>query len=276
MTTAVEQCVALIGQRAPGFAPRAGIVLGSGLGGYADQAEIVATIPYGDLPGFPAPGVAGHSGKLILGRIGGTAVALLQGRAHYYEHGRADVMKVPVRTLARLGCETLVLTNSAGSLRTEMAPGSVMLVTDHINFTGQSPLFGEIGNDRFADMVGAYDATSAQRLKDIAAAAGIRLHGGVYMWFCGPSFETPAEIRAAAMLGADAVGMSTVPEVILARHAKMKVAALSIITNFAAGMSEEKLSHGHTLENARLAADAVTRLLDEFLATLSQATPGQD
>jgi purine-nucleoside phosphorylase len=270
MTTAVEQCLAVIGARAPGFAPRAGIVLGSGLGGYADRAEAVATIPYGDLPGFPAPGVAGHSGQLVLGRIGGTPVAVLQGRAHYYEHGRADAMKVPVRTLARLGCETLVITNSAGSLRAAMVPGSVMLITDHINFTGQSPLFGDAGNDRFTDMAGAYDAASAQRLKEIAAAAGIGLHSGVYMWFCGPSFETPAEIRAAALLGADAVGMSTVPEVILARHAKMKVAALSVITNFAAGMSEEKLSHGHTLENARLAAAAVARLLDEFLATLGK------
>jgi purine-nucleoside phosphorylase len=269
MTTAVNECVAAIRARAPGFAPRVGIVLGSGLGGYADQAEIVATIPYADLPGFPAPGVAGHSGKLVLGRIGGTPVALLAGRAHYYEHGRADVMKVPVRTLARLGCDTLVLTNSAGSLRREVPPGSVMLITDHINFTGQSPLFGESGNDRFVDMVGAYDAVSAQRLMGIAASESITLHQGTYMWFCGPSFETPAEIRAAATLGADAVGMSTVPEVILARHAKMKVAALSIITNFAAGMSDEKLSHGHTLENARLATDTVRRLLNEFIKGLN-------
>jgi purine-nucleoside phosphorylase len=269
MTTAVEQCVEVIRTRAPGFQPRAGIVLGSGLGDYADQAEAVATIPYADLPGFPAPGVAGHSGKLVLGRIGGTPVALLAGRAHYYEHGRADVMKVPVRTLSRLGCETLILTNSAGSLRREMAPGSVMLITDPINFTGQSPLFGETGNDRFVDMVGAYDPASAQRLIAIAAAQGVTLHRGTYMWFCGPSFETPAEIRVAATLGADAVGMSTVPEVILARHTKMKVAALSIITNFAAGTSDEKLSHGHTLENARLAADTVRRLLNEFIKGLN-------
>jgi purine-nucleoside phosphorylase len=267
--TAVEQCVAVIRARAPGLAPRAGIVLGSGLGGYADEVEAVATIPYADLPGFPAPGVAGHLGKLVLGRVGGTPVALLAGRAHYYEHGRADVMKVAVRTLAGLGCETLILTNSAGSLRREMPPGSVMLITDHINFTGQSPLFGESGNDRFVDMVGAYDGASAQRLRAIASAAGVTLHQGVYLWFCGPSFETAAEIRAAAALGADAVGMSTVPEVILARHARMKVAALSIVTNFAAGMSEEKLSHAHTLENARLAADAVRRLLNEFIAGMS-------
>jgi purine nucleotide phosphorylase len=269
MTTAVDQCVALVRARAPGFTPRAGIVLGSGLGDYADEAQAVATISYSDLPGFPRPGVAGHSGKLVLGRIDATPVALLQGRAHYYEHGHADAMKVAVRTLAALGCETLILTNSAGSLRREMPPGSVMLITDHINFTGQSPLFGETGNERFVDMVGAYDAASVQRLRDIAAKLGTTLHEGTYMWFCGPSFETPAEIRAAATLGADAVGMSTVPEVILARHAGMKVAALAIITNSAAGMSDEKLSHAHTLENAKRAADTVRRLLNEFVRGLT-------
>ena len=271
MTTAVEQCVALIRARAPGFSPRVGVVLGSGLGPYADQAEAVAAIPYGDLPGFPAPGVAGHSGRLVLGRIAGTPVALLAGRAHYYEHGRADAMKVPVRTLARLGCDTLICTNAAGSLRRDMAPGSVMLITDHINFTGQSPLFGETGSSRFVSMVGAYDAASAGRLADSAAALGLTLHKGVYLWFCGPSFETPAEIRAAAVLGADAVGMSTVPEVILARHAGLKVAALSVITNFAAGMSEEALSHEATLHVAKEAEERLSRLLTAFLATFSRA-----
>jgi len=268
MTNAVDQCLGIIRARAPGFSPHAGIVLGSGLGDYADQAEVAASIPYGDLPGFPLPGVAGHSGRLILGRIGGTPVALLQGRAHYYEHGRADVMKVPVQTLAALGCTVLVCTNSAGSLRREMGPGSVMLITDHINFTGQSPLFGETGNDRFVDMAGAYDPASAQRISTIAASLGVTLHTGVYIWFCGPAFETPAEIRAAATLGADAVGMSTVPEVILARHAGMKVAALSIITNLAAGMSDTPLSHEQTLKTSRLAADAVRRLLNRFVSEI--------
>jgi purine-nucleoside phosphorylase len=266
MTTAVEQCVAVIRARAPDFRPRAGVVLGSGLGEYANELQPVASISYADLPGFPATGVAGHAGKLVLGTVGGTPVALLAGRAHYYEHGDASVMKVPVRTLSGLGCEMLILTNSAGSLKLDMPPGRVMLITDHINFTGQSPLFGETGSERFVDMVGAYDGASGQRLKDIAVARNIPLHQGTYMWFCGPNFETPAEIRAANVLGADAVGMSTVPEVILARHARMKVAALSIVTNFAAGMSQEKLSHAHTLENARLAADAVRRLLNGFVA----------
>lgn len=270
MTPEVEQCVGLIRSRAPGFVPRVGIVLGSGLGDCADQAQIVAAVSYGDLPGFPTPGVAGHAGKLVFGRIAGTPVALLQGRAHYYEHGRADAMKVPVRTLAQLGCELLICTNSAGSLRPDMGPGSIMLVNDHINFTGVSPLFGETGSERFVDMVGAYDADGARKFTDAAATIGVRLHSGVYIWFSGPSFETPAEIRAAARLGADAVGMSTVPEVILARHAGMKVAALSIITNFAAGMGGGALSHQETLDTARSTADTVRRLLNEFLGALGR------
>jgi purine-nucleoside phosphorylase len=268
MTGAVEQCVGIVRARAPNFSPRAGIVLGSGLGDYADQTEVIAAIPYGDLPGFPASSVGGHAGRLILGLVGSTPVALLQGRAHYYEDGRADGMKVPVRTLAALACEMLICTNAAGSLRPEMGVGSVMLVTDHINFTGQSPLFGETGNARFVDMVGAYDAAGGGRLTAIAASLGLTLHQGVYIWFCGLAFETPAEIRAAAKLGADAVGMSTVPEVILARHAGMKVVALSIITNLAAGIADVALSHEQTLNNSRLAAEAVRCLLNQFLGEL--------
>ena len=172
---------------------------------------------------------------------------------------------VAVTTLAALACEMLICTNSAGSLRPEMWAGSVMLVTDHINFTGQSPLFGETGNARFVDMVGAYDAASGGRLTAIAASLGLTLHQGVYIWFCGPAFETPAEIRAAAKLGADAVGMSTVPEVI---HAGMKVVALSVITNLAAGIADVALSHEQTLKNSRLAAEAVRRLLNQFLCEL--------
>ncbi|MCW5744800.1 MAG: purine-nucleoside phosphorylase, partial [Alphaproteobacteria bacterium] len=219
MNDQVQQCLALIRARAPGFSPRTGVVLGSGLGGLADEVQAVVTLPYGTLPGFPQPSVGGHAGRLVLGRLAGAAVALLHGRAHYYETGRADAMKVPVRTLAALGCEMLLLTNAAGSLRREMVPGSVMLVADHINFTGVSPLFGETGDSRFVDMVDAYDPGLRRRLHDVAKAAGVTLHEGVYIWFAGPSFETPAEIRAAGRLGADAVGMSTVPEVVVARHA---------------------------------------------------------
>jgi purine-nucleoside phosphorylase len=270
MTTAVEQCVSLIRARGPEFRPRVGIVLGSGLGSYGDEVEAVATVPYAELPGFPAPSVEGHAGRLVLGNVGGIAVALLAGRAHYYEHGRADAMAVPVRTLARLGCETLILTGAAGSLRSDMGPGSVMLVTDHINLAGASPLIGEGGNERFVDMTDAYDPASARRLQNIAASLGVTLHTGVYAWFSGPNFETPAEIRAAAMLGAHAVGMSTAPEAILARHAGFKVVALAIITNLAAGMTGDALSHAATLEHSRVGADAATRLLNAYLAAIAR------
>lgn len=260
----------IIEQRCPGFRPRVGIVLGSGLGsgpgGLAEQLTGVTAIPYDELPGFPAPGVSGHRGRLLLGTSGNTPVALLEGRAHLYEDGRADAMAVTVRTLAGLGCETLVLTNAAGGLDDDMEPGSVMVLTDHINFTGQSPLFGAVGDDRFVDMSGAYDPDLRQRFLHLAEGMEMALHQGVYGWFAGPNFETPAEVRAAAMLGANAVGMSTVPEVILARHAGLRVAALSIITNRAAGLGDTPLSHAQTKANAALATGQVQRLLTAFLS----------
>jgi purine nucleotide phosphorylase len=254
-----------IARRAPGFRPRIAVVLGSGLGAFAEDVRGVATISYSDLPGFPRPGVASHAGRLVLGHVGATPVAVLQGRAHYYERGRADEMKGAIAALAELGCETLLLTNAAGSLRAEMPPGSVMAISDHINFTGVNPLFGESGDSRFVDMVDAYDPGLREKLKAAGEANGIAVHEGVYVWFSGPSFETPAEIRAARVLGADAVGMSTVPEAILARHAGLKVVALSLITNYAAGMTDGKLSHAHTLALATEAAADVRRLLRAFL-----------
>ncbi|MFI5001945.1 MAG: purine-nucleoside phosphorylase [Reyranellales bacterium] len=255
-----------IAARAPGFKPKVAVVLGSGLGGFADEVKAVATIPYGELPGFPPTTVGSHAGRLVLGHVGETPVAVLQGRAHYYERGRADEMAGAIRAVAELGCETLLQTNAAGSLRLDMPPGSLMAISDHINFTGVNPLFGAgSGNDRFVDMVDAYDPVLVKRLLAAAKAANIVCHDGVYIWFCGPSFETPAEIRAARTLGADAVGMSTVPETILARHAGLKVAALSLMTNYAAGMSHDKLGHEQTMAVAREAADRVRRLLRAFL-----------
>jgi purine-nucleoside phosphorylase len=174
-------------------------------------------------------------------------------------------MKLPIRTLAALGCRTLLLTNAAGSLRPEMPPGSIMAIADHINFVGVSPLFGEAGDGRFLDMTGAYDEGLRARLRDVARRERIDLPEGIYAWFCGPNFETPAEIRAARVLGADAVGMSTVPEVILARHAGLTVAALSIITNMAAGLGAAPLSHEQTLRAARQASENATKLIRGFL-----------
>ena len=243
------------------FKPRVAVILGSGLGGFADDVEATDTLSYADLPGFPHLSVHGHAGKLVLGHVGPTKVAVLQGRAHYYERGKADEMKGAIRALAAAGCETLLLTNAAGGLRADMPPGSLMAISDHINFTGVNPLFNDTGDSRFVDMLDAYDPTLRQQL----VAAGEGVFEGVYIWFSGPSFETPAEIRAAKILGADAVGMSTVPETILARHAGMKVAALSLITNFAAGLSAEKLSHAQTLAIAAESAGKVLRLLRTFL-----------
>ena len=266
MIKALEPALTAIRARLGRRSPKVAVILGSGLGPFADSVDDAIEISYAELPGFPQPGVGGHAGSLRIGRIGTTEVAVMQGRAHYYERGDAAAMKVAVRTLASLGIETLVLTNAAGSLHETAGPGSVVMLTDHINLSGASPLFGEPGNDRFVDMVDAYSPDHRRTLQGLAAEAGIRLHEGVYAWFHGPEFETPAEIRAARVLGADAVGMSTVPEVILARQAGMRVAALSIITNYAAGMSPTALSHEQTLNNAAAAAHDVQRLLGEFIA----------
>jgi len=267
----VARSVAAIRAAAPAFRPRIGVVLGSGLGDFAASARIDAEISYRDLPGFPRPGVGGHAGRLLLGEIAGLPVALMQGRTHYYEHGRPDGMKTALQTLTAIGCATLLLTNAAGSLRPDMPPGSIMLINDHINFTGVSPLFGEGGDRRFIDMVDAYDPGLCRDLRSAAAEAGIALREGIYMWFCGPSFETPAEIRAAKVLGADAVGMSTVPEVILGRYLGLRVAALSIITNAAAGLDAAPLSHQQTMAAAGRAAEGVRRLLASFLARAAVA-----
>jgi purine nucleotide phosphorylase len=255
----------VIAARAPGFRPRVAVVLGSGLGSFAAEVEAVATFSYDELPGFPSTTVGSHAGRLVLGHIGKTPVAVLQGRAHYYERGRADGMKPVIRAMADLGCETLLQTNAAGSLRLDMPPGAVMAVADHINFTGVNPLFGETGDSRFVDMVDAYDPA----LRAALIASGEEVFEGTYIWFSGPSFETPAEIRAARVLGADAVGMSTVPETILARHAGLRVAALSLMTNYAAGLTPEKLGHAQTLAVAQEAAGRVRRLLRRFLEDYS-------
>ena len=254
-----------IASRVLGFTPRIAVITGSGLSGFAEEVKALATIPYGELPGFPQTTVGSHPGRLVLGHVGRTPVAVLQGRAHYYERGRADEMKGAIAAMAELGCETLLQTNAAGSLRLDMPPGSLMAITDHINFTGINPLFGLQGNDRFVDMVDAYDPKLVKRLVAAAKTLNIMCHEGVYIWFCGPSFETPAEIRAARVLGADAVGMSTAPETIVARQLGMKVVGLSLMTNMAAGMSHDKLGHEQTMAVAREASGNVRRLLRAFL-----------
>jgi len=265
MTGIAERNVALIRERTE-LSPRVGMVLGSGLGDFTKSVDDAVAIPYGELEGFETPSVSGHTGTLLLGRVAGEAVAVLSGRAHYYEHGRADVMRVPLETLKALGVGDLVLTNAAGSLREEHPPGAAMLITDHINFAGTNPLIGETSDERFVGLTQAYDATLKATALKAADAEGIKLHEGVYMWFSGPSFETPAEIRAARTLGADAVGMSTVPEVILARFLKLRIVAFSAITNYAAGMTGAELSHAETKAIAPQGGEKLQRILQRMLA----------
>jgi purine-nucleoside phosphorylase len=254
-----------------GHAPvELGLVLGSGLGPLADAVEGVA-IPYPDLPGFPEASVSGHRPTLVVGDLMGVRVAVFGGRAHYYERGDASVMRRPLETLWALGAERLVLTNAAGSLRAAARPGDIMLIADHINLSGANPLIGEPTDSRFVDLVDAYDPEMRAALKAAAEAEGVALPEGVYAWAAGPSFETPAEIRAFQILGADAVGMSTVPEVILARFLGLKVAALSALTNMGAGMAVESLSHEHTKAMAPLGAGKIERVLRRYLAGLSRS-----
>lgn len=249
------------------LAPRYGIVLGSGLGSLVDAVAEPLRIPYADIPGFPVSSVSGHAGEFVAGRIGDTPVAVLSGRAHYYERGDAKAMRVPIETLKRIGVENLILTNSAGSLREDMPPGSVMRIADHIAFAGANPLIGLESDERFVGMTNAYDAALAIGMEEAAERLGIPLARGVYMWFSGPSFETPAEIRMARILGADAVGMSTVPEVILARFFGLKVAAASVVTNFAAGMTGSELSHEETKQMAPLGGTRLAAILKEMISS---------
>ncbi len=248
--------------------PKTALVLGSGLGGVVDAVCDGIAISYSDLPGFPVSTVTGHSGTLVTGTISGTPVAVLSGRSHYYEHGRADAMRPVLETLKALGVDTVILTNSAGSVRADMTPGSVMLITDHINFSGLNPLIGEPSDARFVSMTAAYDPDLAARARAAAETEVLHLHEGVYAWFPGPSFETPAEIRAARVLGADAVGMSTVPEVILARFFGIRVLAFSVITNMAAGMTGADLSHTETKEMAPVGGAKLTSLLKRLLTDI--------
>jgi len=254
----------IIRDRAGAEAPRLAIVLGSGLGALADDVDEAVSIPFSDLPGFPAPEVTGHAGALVVGRLRGARVALLAGRAHFYEHGDAGAMRSPIETLAALGCGALVLSNAAGSTREDMVPGALMAITDHINWSGQNPLIGTGDDTGFVDLSQAYDPALLARLRAVAASQGTELHEGVYAWFSGPSFETPAEIRAIRLLGADAVGMSTVPEVILARFFGLRVAAVSVITNYAAGMSADPLSHDQTKSQAAKAEAKFKALIAGF------------
>lgn len=274
MATAAETSAQIIHDRAGATPIEYAVVLGTGLGSAMEGVEDQVTIPYSDLPGFPHGAVPGHEGKLAIGVQDGHRIAYMHGRAHYYETGDPRVMAAPLEALAHAGVEKLILTNAAGSVKADLYPRSLVLVTDHINLNGPNPLVGQPGEAGFVTMHDAYDARLARRLKRAAVGAGVSLHEGVYMWFSGPSFETPAEIKMARALGADVVGMSTVPEVILARRLGMRVAALSIITNFGAGFQGGNPSHAETREIAMQGAISLRRLLRAFMKTMDDGWAG--
>jgi purine-nucleoside phosphorylase len=256
-----EQAAALIRSRIGGQPIDVGLVLGSGLGAIADHIANPTVFSYDDLPGFTRPMVGGHAAELVTGTIGTARIAVFKGRVHHYESGSVSSMRVPLETLALLGAGTVVLTNAAGSTRPEIKPGSLVVIRDHINLTGQNPLIGETGDARFVDLTAAYDPILRERFAKAAAETGRRISEGVYMWRSGPSFETPAEVHALRMLGADLVGMSTVPEVIIARRLGLRVLAVSMVTNFAAGLNEDPISHEQTMRAAAASIVPLTRVL---------------
>jgi purine-nucleoside phosphorylase len=261
------RAVDLIRQRAGDAPVTLGLILGSGLGHLAGAVDGVS-IPYDDLPGFPHVAVSGHNPNLVVGNLEGVRVAVFGAREHYYENGNPAAMRPALECLQALGAGALIATNAAGSLRPDIRPGDLMLLSDHINFSGLNPLIGEKTDARFVPMTTAHDLVMREALRESAEAVGVALPQGVYAWYSGPSFETPAEIRAIKILGGDAVGMSTVPEVILARFFGLRVAAISTITNMAAGMSDEEISHEHTKAMAPLGAAKLERILREYLRRL--------
>lgn len=263
-----ELAAKLIKGRFPTFNPTIGIVLGSGLGSFTEQLENPVSIPYEELPGFPKVTVQGHRGQLVLGHLYGVGVVCLQGRAHSYEGPTFETVKTYIRTLKLLGCETFLATNASGSLREDVGPGELMLITDHINLQPGNPLVGpndDTFGPRFPPLDGAYNKTLQQTLLSLAEQEDIRLNHGVYVSVLGPNYETAAEIKAFRILGADAVGMSTVPEVLVAVHAGMKVAVIAIITNYATGLATTSHSHDEVVAMANQAAEKLNRLIKRFI-----------
>lgn len=270
----IKKCAEVISKAAPNFKPKIGIILGSGLGAISDQIENSKTIDYKELPGFYVSDLKGHSKKMHLGILKNVPVVCLEGRTHFYEgNGATTSLKTQIRTLKAIGCEILLTTNAVGSLRVEHGPGNLMAIEDHINFLFDNPLIGlnddEFG-DRFISMDNAYDKDLRQELLDVAKELDIPINPGVFLATSGPTFETHAEIRMFKALGGHAVGMSTVPETIIARHCGLKVVSVCAITNMGAGLSEEVLSHEVTLRGAKLATDHLIRLFLAFIEKVSK------
>jgi len=274
-----QEAVRVVRERAR-VAPRMGIILGSGLGGFASQVEDAVTIPYAEIPHFPLSTVPGHSGKLLVGTIGGVPVAVMQGRVHAYEGCPMDAVTFPARALGLLGCRKLIVTNAAGGIRTDISQGSLVVITDHINLTGTNAALGpneprfavvDGAGQRFFDMTTAYSPALRRLATDEAARQQIPISEGVYLAVLGPSFETPAEIRAFRTLGADLVGMSTVHEVIAARHMGIEVLGISLVTNMASGVTGEIIAHEDVMETGRRAEKQFTGLLTALVPQMDAA-----
>jgi purine-nucleoside phosphorylase len=264
---AADSLRAKIGDRAPDVA----IVLGSGLGGLANQIENSVRVPYAEVPGFPRSTVAGHAGALIAGTLGGKFVVALAGRFHMYEGHSVRLAAFPARVMHAFGAKTLIVSNAAGGVNRMWHPGDLMLIRDHINLLFQNPLIGalEPGDVRFPDMSEPYDATLSELARSVAREQGIPLREGVYAALSGPAYETPAEVRMLAFLGADATGMSTVPEVIVARAIGMKVLGVSCITNLACGLSNQPITHAEVLETTERVAETFQKLVIGVVRLLS-------
>jgi purine-nucleoside phosphorylase len=268
----VAHAAALIGEQLGGCHPRLAMILGSGLGQLADRIERAANIPYADIPGFPPSTVVGHAGRLVAGAIDGCDVIALSGRFHLYEGHGASIAGLPVRVAHALGARVLFVSNAAGGVRSTLRPGDLMLIEDHINLMWRNPLVGPVVADdqRFPDMSTAYDRELLEILRAVALDVGIRVQEGVYAGLLGPSYETPAEVRMLRWMGADAVGMSTVPEVLTARAMGMRVAGVSCITNHAAGMTVQRLSHDEVLEVAEGVKEKFERLVRGFVGRVRE------
>jgi len=261
----------LIESRLGGFKPQVGVVLGSGLTAVSEKVQSPIVIPYSDVPGFHIPSVPGHRGQLVFGMIKDTPVVIMEGRVHLYEGYSMAEVTFPIRVLDSIGCKILLLTNSAGAIHTQLSAGSLMLIEDHINFMGDNPLVGGSkgnGGVRFLDMTQAYSSRLREKMMAAAAKQNVDLKLGVYLAVKGPNYETPAEVKAFAWMGADALGMSTVPEVLVARSVGLEVVGISCISNVAAGLTSKKLSHEEVLATANSLGDTFARLIEEFLATL--------
>ena len=266
----IAEAASSVARRLGSLEPRAAIVLGSGLGFLADEVRSAVRIPYAEIPGFPQPGVAGHKGELVAGTLDGVSVLIQNGRFHLYEGHEAQVAALPVRVMATLGVRTLIVTNAAGGVRLTFRPGTLMLIADHINLMFRNPLTGPVleGEERFPDMSEPYDTALRALARDAAREAKIPLEEGVYAGLLGPSYETPAEVRMLQRLGADAVGMSTVPEVIVARVRGMRCLGFSTITNLATGISPAALSHQEVLEVGRQVGQALGTIVKGVLRGL--------